>query len=204
MSSWVGQAQSAGLLGERPAVLILRCVHLGELPSPLPGARLSGSCLSCEAPAQSQVQGDTRKNNNSGSGQLSSSGVSSSSNYRSSHSAGAWMLRGRGVPICTAQGRPTAGASLLSCVLPSLCLSRGECWILDCVPQRSGLWGLHRWNCAPGPRSPLHVDPLPEPQELLGGGDPPGACSRSLGSSARAVWRALPWGAVPLLVPLGT
>ena len=28
----------------------IRCVHLGDLPRPLPGAQLSGSCLSCEAP----------------------------------------------------------------------------------------------------------------------------------------------------------
>ena len=32
----------AGLLGEGPAVLIFRCVHLGELPSPLPGLQFSG------------------------------------------------------------------------------------------------------------------------------------------------------------------
>ena len=38
-------------------MLILRCVLLGELPRPLPGARLSGCCLSSEAPAQSQAQG---------------------------------------------------------------------------------------------------------------------------------------------------
>ena len=31
------------------AVLILRCVYLGELPHPLLGAGLTGSCLSCEA-----------------------------------------------------------------------------------------------------------------------------------------------------------
>ena len=30
-------------------MLILRCEHLGELLSPLPGAWLSGICLSCEA-----------------------------------------------------------------------------------------------------------------------------------------------------------
>ena len=41
----------AGLLGEGPAVLILRCVHLREMPCPLPGVQLSGSCLSCEASA---------------------------------------------------------------------------------------------------------------------------------------------------------
>ena len=61
----------AGFLGEGPAVVILRCVHLGELPSPLPGAGLSASCLSCEAPVQSQVQGDSRRNNKSGGSQLS-------------------------------------------------------------------------------------------------------------------------------------
>ena len=36
--------------GGGAAVLILRCVHLGELPRPPPGARLSGSCLPGEAP----------------------------------------------------------------------------------------------------------------------------------------------------------
>ena len=36
-----------GLLGEGPAVLILRCEHFGELLSPLLGAGLRGSCLSC-------------------------------------------------------------------------------------------------------------------------------------------------------------
>ena len=39
----------AGFLGAGCAVLILRYVHLGELPRPLPGAQLSGSCLSCQA-----------------------------------------------------------------------------------------------------------------------------------------------------------
>ena len=84
-------------------MLILRCVHLGELLRTLPGAQLSGSCLSCEAPAQSQVQGDTRRNNKSGGGQLSSPRVSFRSNYRSSPSALAWMLRGQGSLICTAR-----------------------------------------------------------------------------------------------------
>ncbi|XP_072625066.1 uncharacterized protein [Canis lupus baileyi] len=45
----------AGLLREQPALLIPRCVHLGELLSPLPGAWLSGSCLSCEAPGGTTV-----------------------------------------------------------------------------------------------------------------------------------------------------
>ena len=58
-----------GLLGEGPAVLILKCVHLRELPTPTPpGAQLSESCLICEAPVPwrpcpSQAQGNTRRNN---------------------------------------------------------------------------------------------------------------------------------------------
>ena len=64
-------------------MLILRCVHLGELSHPLPGASATGSCLPREAsvpwcPCLSQAQGDTRRNSNTGRGQLSSPGVSSS------------------------------------------------------------------------------------------------------------------------------
>ncbi|XP_072625070.1 uncharacterized protein [Canis lupus baileyi] len=50
-----GTWKKAGLLREQPALLIPRCVHLGELLSPLPGAWLSGSCLSCEAPGGTTV-----------------------------------------------------------------------------------------------------------------------------------------------------
>ena len=151
----------AGVLGDGPAVLSPRCVHLGELPSPLSGAWLSGSCLSCEAPAQSQVQGNTRRNN-SGSGQLSSPGVSSHSNYHSSLSAGAWMLQGRGSPICTARGYPVAGVSLRSWALPASACPGGEPQILGCVTQCPALWGLHCWNCTSGVDSPLSMEPLPE------------------------------------------
>ena len=102
----------AGLLGHGPASTSnadsQRCVHLGELPSPLPGAGLSGSCLSYEAPAESLVKSDSRRNN-SGGGQVSSPGVSSRSNYHSSQSEGAWVLHRRAAP--------RAGASLLPCVL---------------------------------------------------------------------------------------
>ena len=109
-------------------MLILRCVLLGELPRPLPGARLSGSSLSCEAPgpwqplvpggpAPSRAQGDTGRNNKTGSGQFCSPGVSSRSNYRSSQSTGAWMLRGLGALICTGLDRPAAEGPL--CPVPS-------------------------------------------------------------------------------------
>ena len=92
----------------------------GELPSPLPGTRLCGSCLSCEAPAQCQIQGDTRRNN-SGSSQLSNSGVSSCSNHCSSQSAGAWMLRGWGAQICTIWGAQWQECSLSYVLLASTC-----------------------------------------------------------------------------------
>ena len=117
-----------------PAVLILRCVHLVEMPSPLPGALLHGSCLSCEAPAQSGVKGDTSRNN-SGSGQLSSPRVKSRSNTGSSQSTGTWMLPGQGHQ--SVQLGAAAGASLLSCVLPASACP-GGCRILGCVPRALG------------------------------------------------------------------
>ena len=67
----------AGHLGEMPAVLILRCVHLEELPHPLPGAGLSGSCLPCETSVPWQCFPPRHEENNKGGGQNSSSGVSS-------------------------------------------------------------------------------------------------------------------------------
>lgn len=65
-----------------PAVLTLRCVHLGQMSCLQLGAGLSGSGLPPEVsvpwwPHLSRAQGDTGKNNNTGGGQVSSSGVSS-------------------------------------------------------------------------------------------------------------------------------
>ena len=100
-------------------MLIVRCVPLGELLFSLPGALLSGSCLSCEAPvpwgpAPSQAQGDTGRNKTGGC-QLSSPGVCSSSNYHSCQSAWmllAWMLRDPGVLIaCSGQEHPCCPVS---------------------------------------------------------------------------------------------
>ena len=85
---------------------------------------------------------------------------------------------------------------------PGLLLSQGEHWILGCVPQRPGLQGLHCWNHALAPHSPLCVEPLPEPPpELLPG---PAVC-------ALQPFRELSWWCVAhspqcagaLLVPLG-
>ena len=63
-------------------MLFLRCVYLVDLPHPLPAAGLTGSCLPHEAsvpwrPRLSQAQGETKRKNNNGEGQISSSGVSS-------------------------------------------------------------------------------------------------------------------------------
>ena len=79
----------------------------------------------CEAPAQSQVQGDTRRDNNSGGGQLCSSGVSSRSDYCSSQCAGAWMLQGRARR--SVQLGPPGGRSHLAVLCPpGLCLTWGS------------------------------------------------------------------------------
>ena len=88
----------------------------GELPRLLPGVRLSGS-LSCEPPAQSQVQGDTRRDNNSAGSQLCSPGVSSRSNYNSPQCAGPGCSRA-GLLTCTALGL-AARVTWLSWVLPA-------------------------------------------------------------------------------------
>ena len=108
--------------GGGAAVLILRCVHLGALPRPLPGARLVGAVYHLRSlfpggPALFQAQGDTRRSNHTGGGQLSSPGVSSRSNYRSSQSALAWMLPGLGELHSPLLGAGLSG-SCLSCEAP--------------------------------------------------------------------------------------
>ena len=148
-------------------MLILRCVHLGELPSPLPGAWLSGSCLSCEAPAQSQVQGDTRRNNHSGGSQVSSSRVSSCSNYHSSQSAGAWMLGGQG--RWPAQLGPPSCSSVPTVLGPPLLhLSCGEHRILLCVPHALGSGACAAGIALQAPQPPPRSHCL-SPSELLPG-----------------------------------
>ena len=138
----------AVLLGEGPAVLILRCEHLGELPSPLPSAWFSGSCLSCESPAQSQVQGDTRRNNNSGGSHLSSPGVAPTVTTAAPILQGLGCSRAGGTDLHTLGALGSRSVLAVLCP-PGLCLSQGEHGILSCVPWRLGLWGLHHWNCAP-------------------------------------------------------
>ncbi|XP_072599384.1 KRAB domain-containing protein 4 isoform X2 [Vulpes vulpes] len=146
---------SVGYLGAKPDVVLRlgRGEEAGLTEGETPTWKYPAGLLE-EGPdvlIQSQVQGDTRRNNNSGSGQLSIPGVSSHSKYRSSQSTGAWMLQGRGSPICTAWGRLAAGASWLSCVLLASACPGGSAGSWAVSP---GFWGLHCCNCTPGAAQP--------------------------------------------------
>ena len=170
---------------------ILRCVPLGALPSPLPGAWLSVNCFSCEVSAQSQVQGDTRKNSDSGGGQLSSPKVSYRSNYGAPSPQGPGSSRGRPGDLLSS-GPPGSWSVLAVLGPPGLSLSLGEHKILavSLVPWAPGPALLESRS---QPRSPLRPEPLPEL--------PPscsrvqlGMCCNPLGSSAGGV-AGSPWGA---------
>ena len=105
---------------------------------------------------------------------------------------------GAGAPICTAWGHPVAGASLLSCAL-----------LASPVPGSTGSWAaspgaLGSQACAAG--IPLPGCAAPSAQSRLPAA-PSSSCAlrctlqpfRELGPG---VWRSLPRGAGPLLVPL--
>ena len=187
-------------------MLILRCVHVGQLPHPLPGAGLSGSCLSCEAPAQSQVQDDTRRNNNSGDSKPSSPGVSSRSKYPN-------------VPVHTGLDAPASGplSALfgasggrrvsLSCALPASPRSKGDGRILGfvhLVPLGLGsvLLELHSQGVSPkGSRAqPSSSGATASASPKV----PPGSHSRSLQRLAHSLWLTVPWSTLPLLVTPGS
>ena len=182
-------------------MLILRCVHLEELPHPLPGAWLRGSCLSCEAPVPwrppSQAQGDTRRNNNSGGGQLPSPGVSSSSSYRSSQSTGPGCSGGGAADLLSSG--PPGGWSILTVLgPPGFCLSPGKHWILGPGALVSGACTVG--IALPGPCTPLPTELPPEPLRAAPGSSRT-HCS-PLGSSAVGCGALSP-GAGALLVSQG-
>ena len=123
-------------------MLILRCVYLGEPPSLLPDAWLSGSCLSCEAPAPCGPAQSLDKVTPGGTTTVVAASPPALESAPAvtttvSQCAGAWMLQGLGALICTAWGCPVAVVSLLC--PPGLSLSRGKFQILGCVPQHTGL-----------------------------------------------------------------
>ena len=135
------------------------CLMLGSV-----GAVYSVRPLFPGGPRPSQSQGDTRRNNHTGGGQLPSPRVSSCSNYRSLPVCTGLDAPGLGVLICSWGTRQQEHSGCL--VPPCLLLSLGERSILGCVPWFCGIQGLHHRNCAPGPRSPLRAE-LP-PELLLG------------------------------------
>ena len=201
----------AGLLGGGAAALTLRCVHLGGCPTPrwVPGSVGAGypvRPLFPDGPTPSQAHGVTRRNNTTGGSQLSSPGVSSRSNHRSSLSTLAWMLPGcRGALTCTALGRPGAGASSLSCVhLPPPPPVPGGSGLCPPAPWAPGpaLLELRSRGAAPeGSRcSPLRLEPPPDPRLLPKA--PPVRLQPFTMLGPRCAVRS-PRGAPPLLVTLG-
>ena len=151
--------------------------------------RLSGVCLSCEAP------GGTPTVEVSRSGALESAPAVAMelSVCRSLDALGA------GAADLHSSG-PPGGKNVLAVLrLPGFCLSRGS----------AGSWAESQAHCAPRLHSPLHVEPLPErilsssqgraapceplPEPPPSCSGPLDACSSPLGSSA-AVWGALSLG----------
>ena len=131
-------------------MLILRCEHLGELLSPLLGAGLRGSCLSClsgEATVKPsgcclsfEAPGRTTTVVVASSGALDSAPAVT----MESQSARAWMLQGW---VYLQSSGPPGSRSILAVLCPpGLCLSRGERRILGCVPRCPGLRGLRFCN----------------------------------------------------------
>ena len=180
-------------------MLILRCVHLGELPCSPTGAGSVGAgypmrALSPGGPTPSQAHGDTRRNNSTGGSQLPSLGVSSHSNYHSLpvHTG----LDALGVGALTTAWGPQQ-QERPHCPGPSrLHLSWGKCripavspGILDPGPAplescSRGCGSQRQQGTAPSTRSPhLTHRLLPEA--------PPGSSSPLL-RSAHGVWGALP------------
>ena len=136
-------------------------------------------------PTPSQAQSDTRRDNNTGLGQLSSSGVSSHSNYHS-------------LPVCSGLDAPGAGDAdlhsldLLSCALLASICPQGSTGSWAVSAWHPGIWGLCCWNRAPRAAakavgcSPLCVE---LPPEFLS--RPHWVRSSPLPSLAGGLWRTL-------------
>ena len=145
-------------------MLILRCVH-GSVGTVYPVRPLFHG-----SPTPSQAQGDTRKNNNTGRGQLSSSGVSSRSNHwnlpvhtgldapsRRRHcSAQLGGAQSQESPPCPVPSMPPTcpGGSAVSPAVSPGVLGSGSC------AAGIALQGPRLWKAAR--RSPLCPGPLPE------------------------------------------
>ena len=176
-------------------MVILRCEHLGELLSPLPGARLSGSCLSClscEATVRlswgclscEALGGTTTVAADSSPALESAPAVTTAA--PSPQVPG--CTRGGGL-ICTAWGRWAAGASLLSCVFLASACPGGSAGFWAVSPS-----ALCSRACAAGIALPAAQPPLcraaPESPALLLG--PPRCALQPFRELGRGVWCSLP------------
>ena len=108
------------------------------------------------SPAPSQALGDTRKNNTTGSSQLSSSGVRSPRNHlQSSVRTGLDAPGAAGGADLHSLGAPGGRRVLAVLCPPHLRLSpRTHSRILGCVPQHTGIRGLRCWNPVLGASAP--------------------------------------------------
>lgn len=153
-----------------------------------------------------QAQGDTRRDNTIGNGQLSSPGVSSRSNYRSSQSVltgldapGAGV--GVGVLICTAEGCPAAEASSLSWTLLASTCPGGSAGSWAVSPSTLGS-SQRCQNRAPGSGAPGCTAPSVRSRHLSRSGNSAGFAPALYRARSRCVARSPP-GTPPLLVTSG-
>ena len=117
-------------------MLTLTCVH-GSV-----GAAYPVRPLFPGSPTPSQAQGDTRRSNNTGGSQLSSSGVSSHSNYHSLPVCTGLDALVAGVLICTVRGAqqqegPRCPVSSAPLPFPGVAQDPGLCPVRS-GPVRSG------------------------------------------------------------------
>ena len=129
-----------GLLGEGPAVLILRCVHLGELPSPLPGLQFSGILYPVRPllrPRYRVTPGGTTTVAAASCPALESAPTvtTAAPNVQGS---GCSRVGARSAQLGATRRQERPGCPLSSRPLPVL----GKPQILGCVSQCPGLWGL--------------------------------------------------------------
>ena len=147
-------------------MLILRCKYFEELLSPLPSARLSGSCLSClSCEATVRLSGGCLSCEVPGgtttlvAARFPALKLAPALTTTSPSMQGPGCSRGRGTDLRSSG--PPSGRSIFAVLCPpDLPLSQGENWILGCVSQRIGLQGLCLGNHAPKLPSTLHAEPL--------------------------------------------
>ena len=124
-------------------------------------------------PAQSQAQGDTRRNNNSGGSQLSSLESAPAVTISAPSPQGPGCSRGR-VADLHSSGCQVAGASLLSCVLPASACPKGNSGSWAVSPGALGSGACGAGIVLPGRAAPSTLSRLLS--HLLGCSQGPARC----------------------------